>query len=274
MQPQITLDEITIYPVKSTQGIAISSTLIDKNGLMFDREFVITDLYGKFITGRSKAKLVLVNASFFDDVLILSAPGMPTLSVNKPEFSKTYKTIQVWNDNINAQHCSADIDLWFSEYLNTQCQCFYFGSQSKRTVKNSDSSLMFADGYPLMGISKGSLANLNSKLHKPINMAQFRPNLVFSSSVPFCEDEWSKIKIGDIIFEVSKPCSRCIFTTVNEATATRSPIKEPMATLSAYRKHTNGEVYFGQNLIPLNQGILNVGDPVDILEYQPSILAK
>ena len=51
---------INIYPIKSTQGIALPHANVFEQGLELDRQFVITDLNGKFITGRTKAKLVLV----------------------------------------------------------------------------------------------------------------------------------------------------------------------------------------------------------------------
>ena len=41
--------------------------------------------------------------------------------------------------------------------------------------------------------------------------------------------------------------------------------REPLATLKTYREH-NGELYFGQNLIALGQGELQVGMPVEVLE--------
>ena len=40
--------------------------------------------------------------------------------------------------------------------------------------------------------------------------------------------------------------------------------REPLKTLANYRKF-NGEVVFGQNLVPISSGILEVGMKVEIL---------
>ncbi len=268
----ITLKKISVYPIKSIQGLALSQCKINPQGLVNDRQFVITDPQGKFITGRTKAKLVLVTCNLDDQKLQLRAPGMPDIGISTDTFSSEYTAVQVWQDTIMAQHCHKELDHWFTQYLGVDCQLHVYGQQSQRVVKDTDVPLAFADGYPIMGISTASLDDLNSKLATSINMAQFRPNLVFSSTKAFIEDSWKKIKIGEIEFMVSKPCSRCIFTTVNEQTGERSPEKEPMRTLSQYRKHTDGEVYFGQNLIPLGSGTLHVGDKVEVLETQPPII--
>lgn len=78
----------------------------------------------------------------------------------------------------------------------------------------------------------------------------------------FDEDTWKKIRIGDLILRIAKPCSRCITTTVDQSTGL--PGKEPLATLSKYR-NVNGNVHFGQNAIPENEAIININDRVEIV---------
>ena len=41
--------------------------------------------------------------------------------------------------------------------------------------------------------------------------------------MPFAEDEWRAIRIGDVEFDVVKPCERCIFTTVDPLTGRFRP---------------------------------------------------
>ncbi|WP_395676397.1 MOSC domain-containing protein [Enterobacter sp.] len=45
-------------------------------------------------------------------------------------------------------------------------------------------------------------------------MEQFRPNLVVTGTRPGMKI-LKVIRIGSVIFDVVKPCSRCIFTTVS-----------------------------------------------------------
>lgn len=78
------------------------------------------------------------------------------------------------------------------------------------------------------------------------------------------------IRIGGVIFDVAKPCSRCIFTTVSPEKGQKHPSGEPLATLQTFRSAVdNGDVDFGQNLIARNSGVIRVGDEVEILSTGP-----
>ncbi|WP_270947562.1 MOSC domain-containing protein, partial [Klebsiella pneumoniae] len=37
------------------------------------------------------------------------------------------------------------------------------------------------------------------------------------------EDSWKVIRIGEVVFDVAKPCSRCIFTTVSPERGQKHP---------------------------------------------------
>ncbi|HBL54839.1 MAG TPA: hypothetical protein DDZ36_02830 [Deltaproteobacteria bacterium] len=121
----------------------------------------------------------------------------------------------------------------------------------------------FSDAYPLLLISEASLNDLNNRLPEPVAMKRFRPNLVVNNTKPYEEDSWKKIIIGECEFQVVKPCSRCILTTVDPETGEFSG-KEPLRTLATYRKQS-GNVMFGQNLIATIKGKLEVGMPVEII---------
>jgi uncharacterized protein YcbX len=88
-------------------------------------------------------------------------------------------------------------------------------------------------------------------------MDRFRPNIVFTGGEAFCEDAMRSITIGDVKMMGVKNCARCIMTTTDQQTGERS--SEPLATLSTYRKRNN-KIYFGQNAIPLTNGIIQIGD--------------
>jgi uncharacterized protein YcbX len=126
-----------------------------------------------------------------------------------------------------------------------------------------ENQVAFSDGFPLLLISESSLSDLNNRLPESVAMKRFRPNLVVKNTKPYEEDSWKKIKIGECEFNVAKPCSRCVLTTVDPETGEFSG-KEPLRTLATYRKH-NGNVLFGQNLIGTKMGKLEVGMTVEII---------
>jgi len=271
------LSAIHIYPIKSAAGISLSTSQVEAQGLAFDRRFVITDMAGNFITGRTHPKIALIQCKLTMQGLQLNAPNMTELTVNYQDFSRHYENVQIWKDTISAQYCSVLIDVWFSQYLDMPCQLLYFGENSQRSVKryqqHNNVKLNFADGYPLMLISQASLDDLNQRLQnrglKQVAMTQFRPNLVVNNSDAFAEDGWQKIRIGEVEFEIAKPCSRCIFTTVDPITAQKHQQQEPLTTLKQYRyDETKQEIMFGQNLVALNQGMIHTGDKVEVLNTQ------
>jgi len=271
----IKVSSLHIYPVKSTAGIHLSHAKVEELGLAFDRRFIVSDLSGQFITARTEPKLCLVQTNLIEQGLELSAPNMSTLTLSYDEFTSQYQKVTVWGDEVNGQLCSNDANSWLSDYLQRPCKLLFFGQESLRERKpNTDNSrkLAFADGYPLLLISQGSLDNLNLHLtenqQQAVSMTQFRPNIVIDNCLPFAEDGWQHIRIGEVEFKVSKPCERCIFTTVNPQNGEKHPQQEPLRTLKAFRQTHDGEVLFGQNLIALNRGQIHQGDEITIISKQ------
>jgi uncharacterized protein YcbX len=93
-------------------------------------------------------------------------------------------------------------------------------------------------------------------------MNRFRPNIVVKGGDPFVEDTWNRIRIGNVALAVVKPCARCEVTTIDKETLEQS--KEPLKTLGKYRKQKLGAI-FGQNVIPLNEGRIEVRMTVEVL---------
>ncbi|HCH40719.1 MAG TPA: hypothetical protein DE191_14820, partial [Enterobacter sp.] len=121
--------------------------------------------------------------------------------------------------------------------------------------------------------NEASLRDLQQRCPASVQMEQFRPNLVVTGAAAWEEDTWKVIRIGEVIFDVVKPCSRCIFTTVSPEKGQKHPAGEPLKTLQSFRTaQDNGDVDFGQNLIPRSSGVIRVGDEVEILSTAPGRL--
>lgn len=268
---QAILQNIHIYPIKSSAGIEFSNSWVEEFGLAFDRRFVVASPNGEFFTARTQPTLCLIQASLTSTGLMVTAPNMPTLVIEYHSLCQSYVPVNVWQDTIKAQQCHDNINKWFSDYLNQPCQLLFFGADSQRFVKNKNSQVGFADGYPLLLISQASLDSLNSQ-YKPdtesIAMAQFRPNIVVNNCDAFAEDTWQHVRIGEVEFEITKPCTRCIFITINPETGEKHQQQEPLKTLKNYRQLANGDILFGQNLVALNQGQIKRGDKVEIIKRQ------
>ncbi len=265
-----TLTDIYIYPIKSVKAISQPIAEVEEKGLSFDRRYMLIDHKGKFLTGRTHPQLTQIDVQFSQQRLQVSAPAMQPLLIEPTQFSGKTLTSQIWDDKVNAVHCDQDYDNWFSEYLQQPCQLVFFAETSQRKVRNRETQVAFTDGYPLLLVNQASVDLLNSKLDKPISHLHFRPNIVIKGDSAFIEDNWAHIKIGEVEFEVSKPCSRCLFINVDPNTGV-AELNEPLATLSKFRFH-QGEIDFGQNLIPLNSGLIRAGDEVEVLSTHKAVI--
>lgn len=260
------LTELYIYPIKSTKGIQLPQALVEEKGLENDRRYMLVDSEGSFITGRTHPQLTQVSIEFSKKGLFVSAPNQPSFYIQPEQFTDNTLSVEIWSDTVQAQHCAPEYDRWFSTFLKQPCQLVYLSENSLRCVKNKQNQVSFADGYPLLLINQASVDQLNSRLKQPVSALHFRPNLLIKGDTPFIEDSWARIKIGEVEFEVSKPCSRCTFTNVDPKTGI-SDLEQPLKTLAQFRYH-QGDIDFGQNLIPLNQGIIRSGDEIQVLAMQ------
>ncbi len=260
------------YPIKSCAGIESSSVRITSAGPAFDREWMVTDASGQFLTGRVHPKLVLVSAVPTISGLSLHAPGMPELVVRRVLYNRLRQT-GVWAYRFDAWWGDQVADEWFSRYLGITARLLYIGANSNRALRADPSiRFSFADGYPFLLIGETSLADLNSRLDNPVSMRNFRPNMVVSGAEAFAEDQWKRIRIGEVEFEHMKPCDRCVFTTIDPDTAQPSADMQPLRTLGTYRR-TAGGVMFGQNLVARGTGVIRVGDQVEVIEDRDQEIA-
>jgi uncharacterized protein YcbX len=263
------LSEILTYPVKSCKGISLPKALIEMRGIALDRRWMLIDIQNRFISQRENPLLALIEVKIQDGFLQFDAPEMPALRIRQDEYSVLGTAVTIWGDICEAFQVSAEADSWFSSFLASPCRLVYMPESTERQVDTDYAPrgifTGFSDAFPFLLITEGTLAELNSRLGVPVPMSRFRPNLVISGAEPFAEDTWRTIRIGEIIFEVAKPCARCVLTTIDQDTAEKG--KEPLATLTAYRKQNN-RVLFGQNLYTLQVGELKVGYKVEVLELK------
>lgn len=262
------LSEIHYYPVKSLRGLALQQATLGPRGLLFDRHWMLVDETGNFLSQRREPRMALIQARLEGDVLSLSAPGMAELELSSVQSSAERLAVSIWRDNCRAATVSADADRWFSDFLGQPCRLVYLPEEAVRAVDPdyaaATDQVGFADGFPLLVVSRASLDDLNSRLPSPIGMEHFRPNLVIDGCAPYAEDDWRRIRIGEMTFRLVKPCSRCIVTTVDPERGLYAG-DEPLRTLAGYRRRDN-KVFFGQNTLHDGPGELRVGMPVEILE--------
>ena len=270
-----TLSDIFIYPVKSLTGIQVAQWQVTKTGFQYDRQWMLIDAQGQFLSQRRLPKMALIKTALTSEHLILSAPNQIDLTLSLTPTDGEIIASTIWHDQCPARHISQQADLWFSRFLDTDCRLVYLPDEVMRHVdakyaKATDQA-SFSDGFPFLLIGENSLLALNQAMQLDLPMTRFRPNLVIAGCSSYAEDSWREIRIGDIDFRLPKPCSRCAVPTIDPETAQTG--KEPLTTLNRLRKWQN-KVYFGQNAIHNQCGTVCVGDTVQIIltgENQPPL---
>ncbi len=273
----LTLAEIWIYPVKSLGGIRLRETEAGQRGLRFDRNWMIVDENGMFLTQRTNAGMALIDVSLEKDGLRLSLGTEPTDNTHVPFLPNDPQEIQVkvWDDSVSARTVCCKADNWLSEKLLKNVRIVEMNETSERYLDTRYAKtltrLSFADDFPYLLTTRASLDDLNSRLENAVQMTRFRPNFVVTAALAFEEDAWKRIRIGGLEFEVPKCCDRCIMINIDPFTAKKSP--EPLKTLATYRK-TNRRIYFGRNLTASDYGIIREGDEITVLDtVTPEIVA-
>ncbi len=238
---------------------------------------MVVDTDGFALTARAFPRLLTVTATSLggDGRLRLEGSHAAPLEVDGGT-AREGMSVQVWQSHVEAARPSPEADAWFSELLDRDVRLVWLDDPRRRPVDpqygHADDRVSFADAYPLLLTTTGSLHQLNDWITEnalergepapePLPMRRFRPNVVVENDEPFAEDDWSRIRLGSVDFRVAKPCDRCVLTTIDPETLHKG--KEPLRTLARYRRW-DGKVWFGVNIIPDATGTLRVGDPAHI----------
>lgn len=272
----LTLSEIWVYPIKSLGGIRRQKARLTERGLEWDRRWMLLDAEGQFMTQRQTAAMALLEVSLQQNQLEvrLRTKNIAPLQVPfQPESPAELVEAPIWDDTSKAIIVSQEANSWFSEVLQQPCQLVYMPDESQRCTSGKTSGriqkVSFADEYPALIIGQASLDDLNQKLAEPLPMNRFRPNLVFTGGMPYEEDGWHALTIGNNRFWAEKPCARCVLTTIDQQTGEKG--KEPLTTLATYRKWNN-KLLFGQNLMYEAGGLIKTGDTIEVLTQKAAPL--
>ncbi|PZX51830.1 hypothetical protein LV84_03588 [Algoriphagus ratkowskyi] len=268
MSEPLIIQDLYTYPIKSLAGIRLSKAKVEERGFEFDRRWMLIDDEGQFISQRAFPLMALLRVEIVGDLLSVYHLSRPEKMIHIPinMEGEVISSVTVWDDEMPARLVNTDFDLWFSDILEMSVRLVKMPLTTQRKVDPkyavNDESVSFADGMPYLLIGQNSLADLNVRLDETVFMNRFRPNIVFSGGEPFAEDSWKKIQIGQLDFQVVKPCARCVMITVDQDTGIKGT--EPLKTLATYRK-VGHKILFGQNMVALSNGVLNVGDEIKMV---------
>jgi uncharacterized protein YcbX len=263
MKQALFVQNLYLYPIKSLGGISVPEAFVEERGFRYDRRWMLVDKKGDFVTQRQHPQLALLQVSLSKTQLEVVSKGDPSqrIAFDLGLVSDQELQVSIWGDQVLARVVSAELSRWFSDFLQMELDLVVMPESSQRKMDPryavQGESVSFADGMPYVIIGQSSLDELNGRLADPVGMDRFRPNLVFSGGEAYAEDQFKQLQIGEVEFQVVKPCARCVMITVDQDKGTKG--KEPLATLATYRSQ-DSKVYFGQNAVALAPGMVRVGD--------------
>jgi uncharacterized protein YcbX len=263
----LSIASLHVYPVKSCRGIELTQAELTPRGLRHDREWMVVTPEGRFLTQRELPRLALITPGIAGNALSLRADGAGDIAVTLDADSALAREVTVWGDTVLARDEGDAAAHWLSDFLRRSVRLVRFDPARQRPTDTAWSAgrpgeSAFADGYPVLVLSRASLHDLNTRLPQALPLDRFRPNLVLDGCDPYAEDSLRVLQSGTARLRLVKPCTRCIITTTNQSTAERDG-EEPLRTLRGYRWSSQMRgVTFGQNGIVESVGTVRAGDVI------------
>jgi uncharacterized protein len=266
------LSEINIYPIKSLAGISLQTAKVEKQGLQYDRRWMLTNADGKFLSQREFPAMAQMQTSISETHLSVFWKNNPSERIDIPlnceDVPSMQVPVEVWGTHFEAARLPHFYSEWFSDQLQSKMYLTFMNSKAFRPT-NPERALGFevgfADGYPFLIIGRAALEVLNARLDMALPMNRFRPNFVFTGGNAHDEDNFLDFTIGNVPFRGVKPCGRCIMTTINQDTTEKLP--EPIRTLAKYR-FQDKNINFGENLVFTGAGLheyVSIGDELNVI---------
>lgn len=263
---------LNIHPLKSGRAIAREAVAVNLDGFEGDRRFMLVEPDGRFITQREMQALAQVEASHIDGGVHLKRGG-DEISVRFDPDRRL--NVQVWSSEVDAAVADDAVNDTLSAWFGRPVKLAHMDASAERFVgaewAGTAAPVGFADGFPVLITTTGSLADLNRTLvgkgQEPVGMDRFRTNILVDCDDAWDEDSWESVEIGGIRFDLVKPCARCIMTTQDQITGERvggNPIQGLAEKRMSADRRVAG-VLFGWNAVPRNEGTLKLGDEVRII---------
>lgn len=257
----VSIAGLYVHPVKSCARIAVDEAVVIETGLEWDRQWMVVDAAGEFVSQRECPKLALVRPTLRANDLVLRAPGMLGLHLALDAIERETR-VRVWNDEVDAGDMGDLAAQWFSDFLGQRVRLARFDPDVQRVsdarwTGGTRALTAFADAFSLLVLSSAAIDQLNTRLQArgaaPVRSDRFRPNIVLDGLQPHEEDWIDRIVFdgsdGPVALRLVKPCTRCSIPDVDPERG--EPDHALGAELAAYRADTrmNGQITFGMNAV-------------------------
>jgi uncharacterized protein YcbX len=200
----VSVRTITVYPIKSLDGIVVPAARILSGGaLERDREFALLDENGKFINGKRDARIHRIRADYDLERLIVS------LRVVEDSQAVAFHLVEQ----------RKELERWFGDFLGGPV----FIRRNQETGFPDD---LESPGPTIVG--SATLQEVGSwfGISDPVEVRRrFRPTIELATEEPFWEDRLFGIsadtvgfQVGDVSIRGVNPCQRCVVPSRHPST--------------------------------------------------------
>jgi uncharacterized protein len=273
-----TVVELSYYPIKGCSGTSPSAAILTSAGLAHDRSFMVVSADGVFRTQRRDPRLALIRPEISADGerLAVRASGFGMVGIDV-DTSGPRRQVDLFGTSYQGIDQGDAAAGWLSEVLGARSRLVRVPPEHDRvTDGRTPGTSGYADSCAVHVVSRSTLRLLNEKLAErgrgPLPMNRFRPNVVLDGwEQPHTEDRAHRMTIGETELGYAKLAIRCAVTMVDQESAAKAG-PEPLRTLAAYRRTTQGGVALGAKFAVLRPGKLAVGDDVHVTAWGESEL--
>lgn len=270
----LTVRELWQYPLKSGQGNPLSSTTINTYGVAHDRHILAIDddqHPGLFLSARATPELLQLaiapGKSADDQWTITDRRDGDTLAFTPASLTKP-QSARVWKDEASGLDLGDAAADWLSARVGQRARLIFWQPGNRHSEKY-DVDTTYADAAPLLITSSASIAQACSWSGLAPDTRRFRPNIVIDGAEAFAEEQWRRIRIGEVEFVLLDDCTRCILVTRDPDTGEKQTSNSTLKMLKDNNPNAAGKPILGMNatLAPgTAEARIAVGDVVTIID--------
>ncbi|WP_185231718.1 MOSC domain-containing protein [Teredinibacter franksiae] len=282
----VTITGLYHYPVKSLRGIGLAQCSLTRKGVFGDREWVVIDENGAFLSQRKLPRMALIRVRRREHGLELSL-GSDSCLASTPANDASIREVSVWKDKAVGILAADSINKWLTRVLESEKPLFLASFDKSRErlpgqpLRFGADATHFADAAPFLIANAFSLHALNLSLtlqDKPeVDIRHFRPNIVISGLPGFAEHHIRGLRhrATDIEFSLVDPCQRCSIITLDPDSAEQMPEAIPFKQLTSLNPMPGNKKApaFGMNACILDtddiealQEGLRLGDRLEVIQ--------
>ncbi|XP_034851608.1 molybdenum cofactor sulfurase isoform X1 [Mirounga leonina] len=281
------ITNLYLYPIKSCAAFEVTKWPLGKQGLLYDRSWMVVNHNGVCLSQKQEPRLCLIKP-FIDlqqKIMVIKAKGMEPIEVPLEEDGEQAQICQskVCADRVNTYSCGEKISSWLSRFFGRPCQLIKQSSDFQRSAKRRGkdqsggptATLSLVNEAQYLLINRSSVLELQQQLSASSDehgkeelfpmkdlISRFRANIITSGTRAFEEEKWDGISIGSLHFQVSGPCHRCQMICIDQQTGQRNQNVFQKLSESRERKVNFGVYLMHMSLDLSSPRFLSVGSQV------------